>query len=166
MHLPQFPLTLSARGSGGASGTIAMTLPTEVTCASSCTETLDNGTRVALIARPAKGARFVGWAGSCTGVGPCTPAMDAAKAVEADFAPAPVTISVTRTGRGRVTSTPAGISCPSRCSGSFTGGTVTLRAKPAKGYRFTGWSADCRGKTACVLTTDADHSVRAVFRKR
>jgi hypothetical protein len=166
MHLPQFALALNVSGSGGATGTIAMTVPSDVTCASSCTETLDNGTRVALIARPAKGARFVGWTGSCTGAGPCTPAMDTAKSVEAVFAPAPVTIRVTRKGRGTVTSTPGGISCPSRCSASFAGGSVSLRAKAAKGYRFTGWTGDCRGKAACVVTTDADHSVRAVFRKR
>src|SRR5438067_444195 len=110
--------------------------------------------------------RFVGWSGSCTGIDPCTTSMDAAKSVVAQFAPAAIRVSVTRKGRGKIVSTPAGIACPSRCTATFTGGTVGLRAKPAKGYRFAGWSGDCRGKSACVLSTDADHAVAALFRKR
>jgi hypothetical protein len=143
-----------------------MSEPTEVACATSCAEELDNGTRVALVARPAKGARFVGWSGACSGVGACTATMDAAKSVTAQFAPAAVRVAVTRKGRGTVTSTPAGISCPKRCSASFVASTITLRAKPAKGYRFAGWAGECRGKAACVLSGDADHSVAAIFRKR
>ncbi|HEX6699274.1 MAG TPA: hypothetical protein VF101_00930 [Gaiellaceae bacterium] len=166
MHLPQFTLALNVSATGSATGSIAMTAPTELGCASACTESLDNGTHVALVAQPAKGARFVGWSGACTGTGSCAPTMDAAKAVTAEFAPAAVRISVTRTGRGTVTSTPAGISCPSRCAATFSGGSVSLRAKPAKGYRFAGWSGDCGGKAACVLTTAADHAVGARFRKR
>jgi hypothetical protein len=166
MHLPQFALTLAVNGSSGATGAIAMTAPAEVTCSTSCAEELDNGTRVALIARPAKGARFVGWSGACTGAGACTPTIDAAKSVTAQFAPAAVRVGVTRNGRGTVTSTPAGISCPKRCSATFTAATIGLRAKPAKGYRFAGWSGDCRGKATCVLSGDADHSVAALFRKR
>jgi hypothetical protein len=167
MHLPQFALSLSVGGSGSATGTVEMTTPADVSCSSTCTEELDNGTRVELVARPAKGARFVGWTGACTGVGPCTPSMDAAKSVTASFAPAAVTVSVTRKGRGVVTSTPRGISCPKRCSASFVASSISLRAKPAKGYRFAGWTGgECRGRGACVLTGDADHSVGAVFRKR
>jgi hypothetical protein len=166
MHLPQFTLSLNVSGSDGATGTIGMAAPTEVTCAAPCAESLDNGTQVSLIAKPAKGARFVGWSGSCSGAGPCTPSMDAAKSVVAQFAPAAVRISVTRKGRGSVASTPAGISCPRRCAASFTAGSVSLRAKPAKGYRFAGWKGDCSGKAACVLSVDADHSVTALFRKR
>ena len=168
MHLPQLALTLSVvAGSGGAGGAIAMTAPADVTCSSTCTEQLDNGTRVSLIARPAKGARFVGWSGACSGDGPCTPSMDAAESVTATFAPAAVQVSVTRKGRGVVTSTPAGISCPRRCSASFVASSISLRAKPAKGYRFAGWTGgECRGKGACVLTGDADHSVGAVFRRK
>jgi hypothetical protein len=166
MHLPQFALTLSVGGSGGATGTIGMTLPADASCASTCTEELDNGTRVALVARPAKGARFVGWSGACSGAGPCTPQMDAARSVTAEFAPAPAAVKVTRTGRGTVTSAPAGIACPGKCSASFVASSIVLRAKPAKGYRFAGWTGDCRGTGACSLTGDADHAVGAVFKKR
>src|SRR5205807_5442364 len=139
MHLPQFALTLAVEGSGGATGTVAMTAPSELACSSSCTEELDNGTHVALIAQPAKGARFVGWSGACSGTGPCTPSMDAAKSVLAQFARAAVRISVTRKGRGTLTRAPAGISCPRRCAARFTAGRVGLRAEPAKGHRFARW---------------------------
>src|SRR5439155_7300642 len=163
MHLPQFTLSLGVTSANGAAtGTIGMTSPSELSCADTCNETLDNGSKVVLVAKPGKDARFVGWSGSCTGLDPCTTSMDAARSVVAQFAPAAIRISVTRKGRGTIVSTPAGIACPSRCAGTFTGGTVSLRAKPAKGYRFASWSGDCRGKSACFRTTDADHAVAAL----
>ena len=49
-------------------------------------------------------------------------------------------VSISIVGKGRVTSRPTGISCPSRCVGSFAAGTVLrLSATPAKHYRFAGW---------------------------
>ena len=167
MHLPQFTLSLGVTSANGAAtGTIGMTSPSELSCADTCSETLDNGTKVVLVAKPGKDARFVGWSGSCTGLDPCTTSMDAARSVVAQFAPAAIRVTVTRKGRGTIVSTPGGIACPGRCTATFTGGTVSLRAKPAKGYRFASWSGDCRGKSACFLTTDADHAVAALFRKR
>jgi List-Bact-rpt repeat protein len=166
MHLPQFTLSIDVSGSGGATGTVAMTAPAQLSCSATCSESLDDGTRVTLVANPAKGAVFGGWSGTCNGAGVCTTSMDAAKSVVARFARATVRISVGRKGRGVVTSTPLGISCPGRCSASFTEGTVRLRAKAAKGYRFAGWSGDCRGKAACVLQAVADRTVTARFRKR
>ena len=51
------------------------------------------------------------------------------------------------TGSGTVTSSPAGISCGSTCSSSFTQGTaVTLTASPNVGSTFTGWGGSgCSG---------------------
>src|SRR5439155_65795 len=58
-----------------------------------------------------------------------------------------LTVSKTGTGSGTVTSSPAGISCGTTCSASFTSGTmVTLTAAPAAGSTFTGWSGGgCAG---------------------
>ena len=79
----------------------------------------------------------------------------------------PWTITVARagTGFGTVTSSPAGISCGTSCSGSFAGGTqVTLTATPAAGSTFAGWSGDCSGAGTCLLTMNAARSVTASFK--
>src|SRR5438445_3261711 len=67
-----------------------------------------------------------------------------------------LTIAKAGTGSGTVTSTPAGITCGTSCSGSYASGTaVTLTATPAAGSTFTGWSGgggsgtgSCRGTVA------------------
>ena len=77
---------------------------------------------------------------------------------------APVTLTVTRTGNGTVSSTPAGISCGTGCSATFTVGTgVTLTAAPAAGSVFTGWSGGCSGVGACTLTMTGAMTVGATF---
>jgi len=78
---------------------------------------------------------------------------------------APVTLSVTRTGNGTVSSAPAGISCGATCSATFTAGTsVTLTATPAAGSVFSGWSGGgCSGTGACTLTMATATTVSAAF---
>lgn len=67
-------------------------------------------------------------------------------------------------GKGTVTSVPAGISCPTSCSAAFGSGTaVTLTASAQAGSEFAGWSGACSGTGVCQLTMDADHDVSATF---
>ena len=76
-------------------------------------------------------------------------------------------VSISIVGKGRVTSRPAGISCPSRCVGSFAAGTaLRLSATPAKHYRFTGWRQHCSGRAPCTITIKNDQVVRAIFRRQ
>jgi hypothetical protein len=78
------------------------------------------------------------------------------------------TLSVTKAGRGtgNVSSSPAGINCGSTCVATFTNGTtVTLAATPGQRSRFAGWSGDCAGTGACVLSMTANHAVTATFAK-
>ena len=71
------------------------------------------------------------------------------------------------TGSGTVTSTPAGITCGTSCSGNYASGTaVTLTATPASGSTFTGWSGMCSGKNSCTVTITADTAVNANFKRR
>ena len=78
--------------------------------------------------------------------------------------PNPVQVSVTLSGSGTVTSSPAGVNCGTTCSQSFPEGTqVTLTATPATGSSFGGWGGACTGKGACVLPTSGPQSVTASF---
>ncbi len=165
-RLPQNPLTLAVSSRRGI-GSVAMAQPaTGFSCAASCTATLDNGTQVALVAQPAKNSRLVGWQGACSGAAACSLTMDGPKSVTAVFGPSLVTLSVSVAGKGRITSAPAGLSCSKRCSHRFeVGQKVRLKVKPAKGYRFTGWSGSCRGKNACTLAADRNRSARATFKR-
>jgi hypothetical protein len=76
-------------------------------------------------------------------------------------------LTVSRVGKGKVTSSPRGISCGKTCTHGYAYGTVvTLKAKPAKGSTFAGWSGACKGKHACKATTNADVSLQAKFVRR
>ncbi|MFM8943692.1 MAG: InlB B-repeat-containing protein, partial [Actinomycetota bacterium] len=76
-----------------------------------------------------------------------------------------VTIASSNGGSGRVTSSPAAISCPGTCSGSFVKGTVfTLTATPSTGSSFANWSGACSGSsTTCTITLSATMKVTANF---
>jgi hypothetical protein len=69
------------------------------------------------------------------------------------------------TGTGRVTSSPAGIDCPTTCSGWMPVGTViTLTAAPSAGSVFGGWSGGgCSGTGSCTITMSANTRVVAAF---
>jgi Divergent InlB B-repeat domain len=165
VHLPQFPLTVASSGNGNGTVRIAAA-GGSLECSSSCSEQLDNGTPVRLTAEPASGNRLVAWQGSCSGTAPqCDLTADGAKSATAIFGTASYGVVVTVKGKGKVTSSPTGIACPRRCRATFTV-PVTLRARPAKHFRFAGWSGACRGKRTCILSVDNAGAVRAVFRRR
>jgi Bacterial Ig domain/Fibronectin type III domain/Divergent InlB B-repeat domain len=79
----------------------------------------------------------------------------------------PSTLTVSITGRGRVTSSPDGIRCTSgTCSASYgTGSTITLTAKANKKWTFSGWSGACRGTGECVVQLSANQFVGATYSK-
>ena len=74
------------------------------------------------------------------------------------------TVSVTKSGKGKVTSAPGGIACGRTCSHGYAYGTsVTLRAKAARGWKLAGWSGACKGSRGCRLTANDDVSVKVKF---
>ncbi|MBL8252925.1 MAG: M6 family metalloprotease domain-containing protein, partial [Candidatus Competibacter sp.] len=77
------------------------------------------------------------------------------------------TLTISKTGSGTVTSSPAGISCGSDCTESYVPlpapAVVTLTATAAAGSTFAGWSGACSGTGGCVVTMDAAKSVTATF---
>jgi hypothetical protein len=79
------------------------------------------------------------------------------------------TIALSKSGKGtgKVKSSPGGILCGSACSHGYAYGTaVTLRAIPAKGSRFAGWSGACKGHGFCTVTANANLALKANFAVR
>ena len=159
--------TLAVSKSGTGSGSVTSS-PLGIDCGSTCSASFDEGTVVTLTATPAAGSTFTGWSGGgCSGTGACQVRMSAAESVTATFTTIThkLTVSMSGTGSGLVTSSPLGIDCGSTCSTSFDEGTVvTLAATPAAGSTFTGWfGGKCSGIGACRLTLGSDTTVTATF---
>ena len=106
------------------------------------------GTVVSVSATPDDGAVFGGFGGDLSGTdSPQLLTVDGDKSVSASFGPASYTLSVTSSGSGTVTLDPPG--------GVYAAGaTVTLRAAPASGFFFGGWSGDASGSRSPLLRRD------------
>jgi hypothetical protein len=151
-------LTVSVSGSG----TVASN-PSGISCPSTCSHVFTGGSPVTLTPTPANGWVFSSWGGACSGSGGCSVPMNAAETVTATFVPLEA-LSVSVTGSGTVTSSPAGINCGSTCNASFAQGSqVTLTATPANGWGFGGWGGACSGFGSCVVTMNTAQSVTATF---
>ena len=162
--------TLTVTKAGAGSGTVTSS-PAGISCGATCGASYGTGTVVTLAAAPAGGSTFSGWSGACSGAASCQVTMSAARAVTATFASTPVDQTLTLTkagsGRGTLTSSPAGISCGGACSASYTAGSiVSLTAVPRSGSTFTGWSGACSGTAACQVTMDAARGAVATFTAR
>lgn len=166
------PFTLAVSRTGAGTGTVTSG-PPGVDCGADSIEEYDAGTAVTLTATPAPGSVFVGWDGNCTGVSrTCTVSMDSAASAIAHFAPDPgpllLSVGITGSGKGTVTSEPAGVDCGRDCTEPYPYGTfVTLTAQPAGGSRFVSWLGDCTTTTAttCTVYMDNAASVTARFDK-
>ena len=162
-----YALTVSKAGAG--LGTVS-SVPSGISCGSTCSASYTSGTSVVLTATATSGT-FSGWTGGCTGTLPtCTLTMPAAAtSVTATFAPVVGNFNLTVTNSnptyGTVTSVPSGISCGSTCVASYAANlAVVLTAAPTSGATFAGWSGGCSGLlTTCTVTMSAAASVTASF---
>ncbi len=161
-------LTVSSQGSGTITST-----PAGINCGTTCTASFTNGASVTLQAVAASGYTFSGWSGHADCVdGSVT--MNTNKTCTATFTPITVqtpkvtvnilaTATAAGTGKGVVTSSPAGINCKTNCSANFASGTsVTLIATPNPGSVFSGWSGDPDCSDGAV-TMDSNKSCVAIF---
>jgi len=74
------------------------------------------------------------------------------------------TLAVLVIGGGRVTSKPAGISCPGKCKATFAAATrVVLTPTARKGSQFLRWGGNCSGTRACRVKVSALSAVAAQF---
>jgi hypothetical protein len=136
-------------------------------CAASCTTEWNRGTAVTLLPTAGKGQRFVRWWGRCAGRSRCVVTVGDATSVTALFAPARLQLVIALGGKGAVTG--GGIACrATRCVArpvSYTH--LVLTARPAKGWRFAGWTGACAGRRAsCSLGMEKASSARARFVRR
>jgi phospholipase C len=155
-----FQLTVSVTGTGSVTST-----PAGINCPGTCTASFPSGSSVTLSASAGTGFQFSGFNGACSGTS-CQVTLSSDQSVSATFTSTNAAqLSVTVSGPGTVTSNPAGINCPSNCSGSFDDGTkVSLTATPSSGSTFSGFSGDCSGST-CEVTVSKGHTatVSAAF---
>jgi hypothetical protein len=156
----QAPLALSVTGPGSVAADVPGLL-----CARSCTTTWNAGTKLALIATPAPGAKLVRWGSACVGAAGCSLTVASGAQVSTLFAPASFSLTVSVGGQGVVRSSRTGIACRPKCSATFPSyAPVALTATAAKGWRFRAWSGACRGsKRACSVPMTKATSARAVF---
>jgi uncharacterized repeat protein (TIGR02543 family) len=178
------PPSLNVNMSGTGGGTVTSS-PAGISCTSragagfggACDATFAAGSTVTVTAKPDSFSVFAGWIdspprsiGVCRGTSACTLTMDTVKIAYASFQLSPylIRVSATGTGTGTVTSSPAGISCPSTCSAPFPPGTrVTLHAAPDASSDFTSWSGACSGTGSCIVVAmDGPKSVGAAFTQK
>jgi uncharacterized repeat protein (TIGR02543 family) len=153
------PINVTISGNGTVSSA-----PGGINCPTTCSTFYPNNSGVTLYAAAAAGSVFTGWSGACTGTANCALSMTQSRSVTATFVPTnTLTVSIAAGGGGSVTSSPAGINCPTTCSASFAQtSTVTLTAVRAQGYVFAGWTGDCSGLT-CQPAMTQNRSVTARF---
>ena len=167
-----FGLAVVKMGTGSG---VAISAPSGILCGTACSGTFGSGTAVALTATPTTGSTFAGWSGgSCTGTGTCKVTVTSTTVVTATFnvspvSPAqqsqPLTLTVGVSGKGKVTSTPAGINCGKTCSATYPSGTaMTLTATPGAGFSFLGWGGACTGTGSCAVSMTTAQTVTATFK--
>jgi uncharacterized repeat protein (TIGR02543 family) len=127
-----------------------------IACGQACTASYGAGVEVTLTPSTSP----VAWAGACSGSGACVVPMVRPRAVSASIKearPTRVPVAVGFSGNGSVTSAPAAIACGTACGALVpVGAALTLRAAPAAGQVFAGWSGSCRGVAAiCHLDAKA-----------
>jgi len=163
---PPHSFQLTVQMSGNGAGTVTSS-PGGINCGHSCSSAFSADSTVTLTAAANSGSSFIGWSGACTGTSPCTIKLTGNTQVTAAFSVLPVlSVTLSGSGSGTVTSAPAGIDCGRTCRAAFKSGTaITLTAAPAAGSTFAGWSGACSGTASCHVTVSANASITATFSK-
>jgi len=160
-------VTITKAGDGG--GTVS-SIPEGIDCGLVCSAGFTGEFPIQLFAEADEGSVFSGWSGDADCAdGRLTPNAD--KSCTATFeleGPPPVgevtiSVAISGTGTGRVTSSPAGIDCGVICSATFDAFTrVELDPVADPGSEFVGWggTGDCLDGQ---LNTDRNQSCIAFF---
>jgi hypothetical protein len=154
--------TLTVTPAGTGAGTVTSD-PAGIDCGATCSAGFDHGTEVTLTATGDATSIFTGWSGDCSGTGTCVVTMDQARNATATFTR--LTLSLTKSSMGSVTSSPAGIDCGTNCTaqsadfGPNVEVTLTASGRTPLIGSYT-WGGDCSGSsTTCVVTMSQARSV-------
>jgi len=168
---PVDQFTVNVMPAGAGTGIVTAT--PGINCPPTCTETVDDGTKVNLSATANGGSRFAGWGGPCTGIDPCMLTVDGNKMVGANFVlTESLTVEIQGAGGGDVyTTAPADLQFD--CNSGTTpctvlydkGATITLMEQPDNVSSFTGWGGDCSAATGqtCTVVLSGPITVIASF---
>ncbi len=167
VHLFSLEVTVS----GG--GVVMSTTDENIHCPDRCriTVPLENGRVITLIPSPDPGMIFDGWSGACSGRGQCNVTMetditDVTVSVSAKFRGVPLLINI-QGPEGvavRITSTPAGINCPSDCTWEFPQGTLVRLMQNASPDFIVTWSGECEGEVnLCTLKMTSKKTITLRF---
>ncbi len=161
---PRYSIVVDKNGDG--SGTVNANAGS-ISCGATCSDSYFSETQVTLTASSSNGSVFAGWSGDCSGVGVCQLLLNQDRTVTARFNLAStftLTVIKSGTGTGTILESRGSIDCGGVCTTSAGVGTrVTLRATPASGSTFSGWSGACRGVGTCQVTMNQARSVTATF---
>ncbi len=131
-----------------------------------CTYEYPTGTPVTLTAASTvPGASLATWEGGCGGAAPtCSIVVSGGRVVAARFTPVRI-YADEQVGKGTVSITPPSASCGPKCWSVPFGTEVVLRAAPAGGYAFDGWSGTCASvsSTGCRVTARGNVITSPVF---
>jgi len=167
---PQYvPYTITLRPLGTGKGTVT-SAPSGIECGETCSAGYIRGTSLTLFATPEAGSEFDHWSVAACGASPlCTTTVKGARKINAVFTAVgqrTLTVAKGGNGAGTVTSKPAAIECGSACSTEIDASKkVVLRAVPAPGSKFAGWSGDCAGRKGCKLRMNEARNVTATFER-
>ncbi|MBK7002493.1 MAG: serine protease [Rhodoferax sp.] len=144
--------TLSVAKLGTGSGTVS-SLPTGISCGSTCNASFASGTSVTLTASPGTGSTFAGWVGACSGTGSCIVSMNTPRSVSATF--------------NLIPSGPPVCTLSANPSSVTAGSSSTLTATctpAATTYIWTGGSCAGTSGSACTVTpaTTTTYSVQGI----
>jgi hypothetical protein len=150
VNIPNFNLTLSTTGIGGATGTLS-TSPAGTSCGAGCFS-YAAGTSVKITPAAASGSLFGAWEGDCAGQGAtCTLVMSATHSTVAHFRPNKNIVFVTDNPIAPntigTTLAPADALCAASANAAFLGGSVwkawlattNINAATHVGASTTGW---------------------------
>ena len=176
---PLYNLTVNNAGNG-----TVVSNPVGISCgngANDCSEEYEANSTVNLTAVASSGYQFSKWSG-CTSYNgnTCTVSMTEDTTVDATFTNVPsYTLSVTKSGKGGISSYPTGISCPAESSPSYPEGScvapyaatkaypantkVTLTAQPSQYYSVKWTGCTSSSGNTCYATMTGNKNVSATF---
>lgn len=164
----EYTITLNTT-KGTGKGTVQSS-PAGIECPGDCRQAYLAKTQLLLTATPAPGSALDHWSVSACGEALlCETSVRSSHQINAIFVAVGnrmLSVSKAGSGQGTVASTNVtAIDCGSVCSAELDAKTkVTLKATPAAGSTFTGWSGEgCSGTKSCHVTMNEARNVTASF---